>query len=174
MPGNAISTAARQSSEGGAIHMGFVIAWLLCAVFYFMQYALRSAPGVMMPELTAAFALDVVSVSSLIGLYYYSYSIFSILVGAALDRLGGKTVIPVGIVLVAVGAALFGLGSVPTAQFGRLLQARARRARSLAPCTWRRADFPQDTSPRRSALRSALACSVDSLGSLPSAASFTA
>ncbi len=122
MRGNVLSTVPRSPSDRGTLHMGFVIAWLLCAVFYFMQYALRSAPGVMMPELTASFALDVVGVSSLVGLYYYSYSLFSIVVGAALDRLGGKTVIPVGIVLVAGGAVLFGLGSMHTAQAGRLLQ----------------------------------------------------
>jgi MFS family permease len=94
----------------------------LCVVFYFMQYALRSAPSVMMSELSAAFARDLVGVSALVGLCYYSYSLFSIVVGAALDRLGGKAVIPGGIVLVAAGAILFGLGSVETAQIGRLLQ----------------------------------------------------
>ena len=30
-------------------HPLFITAWLLCAVFYFVQYALRSAPGVMVP-----------------------------------------------------------------------------------------------------------------------------
>ncbi|WP_429552139.1 MFS transporter [Paraburkholderia sp. MM5477-R1] len=87
-----------------------------------MQYALRSAPGVMMPELSAAFARDAVAVSALVGLYYYTYALFSIVVGAAIDRLGGKAVIPVSIVLVAAGAVLFGLGRAEAAQIGRLLQ----------------------------------------------------
>ena len=30
------------------------IAWFLAAFFYFYQYALRSAPAVMMPQLAAA------------------------------------------------------------------------------------------------------------------------
>lgn len=102
--------------------MGFVVAWLFCALFYFVQYALRSAPGVMMPELTSAFGLDVVAVSALVGLYYYTYSVFSIIAGAALDRLGAKYVIPAGILMVAIGAALFGLGELQVAQLGRLLQ----------------------------------------------------
>jgi MFS family permease len=76
----------------------------------------------MMPELRAAFARDAVGVSALVGLYYYTYSLFSIVVGAALDRLGARAVIPVGIVTVAAGAVLFGLGSVETAEIGRLLQ----------------------------------------------------
>ncbi|MFP3553074.1 MFS transporter [Paraburkholderia sp. SIMBA_049] len=104
------------------MHVGFVIAWLFCAAFYFMQYMLRSAPGVMMPELSAALSRDALGVGTLVGLYYYTYALFSIVFGALLDRLGGKAVIPVGIVLVAVGAALFGLGSMQAAQIGRLLQ----------------------------------------------------
>jgi MFS family permease len=121
MSSNVVSTV-NTSSEREPIHMGFVIAWLFCAAFYFMQYMLRSAPGVMMPELSAAFARDALGVGTLVGLYYYTYALFSIVCGALLDRLGGKAVIPAGIVLVAVGAALFGLGSVEAAQIGRLLQ----------------------------------------------------
>ncbi|CAG9271330.1 Sugar phosphate permease [Paraburkholderia unamae] len=116
------SRSAQAQTAREPMHIGFVIAWLFCIVFYFMQYALRSAPGVMVPELSAAFGRDAVGVSTLVGLYYYTYSLFSILAGAALDRLGGKSVIPVGIVLVAIGAGLFGLGSVESAQIGRLLQ----------------------------------------------------
>jgi MFS family permease len=104
------------------MHLGFVIAWLFCAAFYFMQYMLRSAPGVMIPELSTAFSRDALGVGALVGLYYYTYALFSIVFGALLDRLGGKAVIPAGIILVAVGAALFGLGSVESAQIGRLLQ----------------------------------------------------
>ncbi|MFM0555963.1 MFS transporter [Paraburkholderia sediminicola] len=65
---------------------------------------------------------DALGVGALVGLYYYTYALFSIVCGALLDRLGGKAVIPAGIVLVAIGAALFGLGSVEAAQVGRLLQ----------------------------------------------------
>jgi MFS family permease len=121
-PASSATRGAAVASQREPMHIGFVIAWLFCIVFYFMQYSLRSAPGVMMPELTAAFARDAVGVSALIGLYYYTYSLFSIVAGAALDRLGGKIVIPVGIVLVAIGAGLFGLGHVESAQIGRLLQ----------------------------------------------------
>ncbi|RXZ38497.1 MFS transporter [Oxalobacteraceae bacterium CAVE-383] len=116
-----ISTAGI-STGGSSIHIGFVIAWLFCAAFYFMQYVLRSAPGVMIPELSAAFARDATGVGALVGLYYYTYALFSIVCGALLDRFGGKAVLPGGIVLVAVGAVLFGMGSVEGAQIGRLLQ----------------------------------------------------
>jgi hypothetical protein len=32
----------------------YVVAWLLCALFYLYQYAMRSAPGVTQDQLTAA------------------------------------------------------------------------------------------------------------------------
>jgi len=34
------------------------VAWLLTAVFYFYQYALRSAPAVMLPQLPDAFGIS--------------------------------------------------------------------------------------------------------------------
>ncbi len=101
---------------------GFILAWALCLVFYFGQYALRSAPGVMIPELTNTFGLSALGISTLVGLYYYTYSTFSLVAGAALDRYGAKYVVPAGILVTALGAVLFGLGSVAGAEFGRLLQ----------------------------------------------------
>lgn len=114
-----------QTNSPGArpqTHPAFIIAWALCLLFYFEQYALRSAPGVMVPELTQAFGLSALGVSSLVGLYYYTYSLFSILAGASLDRYGAKYAIPAGVALLAIGAALFGAGSASAAQWGRLLQ----------------------------------------------------
>jgi MFS family permease len=108
--------------ETGGFHRLFIAAWLLCAVFYFVQYALRSAPGVMIPELTTAWGLDALGISSLLGMYYYTYAAFAIIAGASLDRYGAKYSIPAGIACLAVGTALFGLGSVSVAEFGRLLQ----------------------------------------------------
>ena len=69
--------------EGSDFHWPFIVAWAFCLLFYFGQYALRSAPGVMVPELTGAFGLNGLGVSSLIGLYYYTYSTFAIVAGAA-------------------------------------------------------------------------------------------
>jgi MFS family permease len=103
-------------------HLAFVVAWFFCVLFYFMQYAMRSAPGVMHPELTAAFGLSAVGVSSLIGVYYYTYSTFALVAGASLDRWGAKYTIPFGVTLLAVGSVMFGLGIEWAAHVGRLLQ----------------------------------------------------
>ena len=115
-------TSPTISASCGEFYPLFISAWLLCAVFYFLQYALRSAPGVMIPELTSAWNLSALGLSSLLGLYYYAYAGFSIIAGASLDSYGAKYSIPAGIICLAVGAALFGLGSVGAAQAGRLLQ----------------------------------------------------
>ncbi len=97
-------------------------AWLLTAVYYFYMYALRSAPSVMMPELTEAFAVDALGVSAIVGMFYYGYSPFSLIAGAAIDRFGARRIIPIGAAMVGVGALLFGTGNVAAANIGRFLQ----------------------------------------------------
>src|SRR6201984_1528994 len=97
-------------------------AWLLVAVYYFFQYALRSAPSVMMPQLTEAFGVNALGVSAIVGMFYYGYSPFSLVAGASMDRFGAKRVIPIGAAVVGIGAILFGTGNVATANIGRFLQ----------------------------------------------------
>lgn len=99
-----------------------VIAWLVTSTYYFYQYALRSAPAVMMPQLAEGFGMGTGAVASLVGLFYYGYSPFSLVAGVALDRLGTRRVVPVGAAMVGVGALLFASGSAPLAGVGRFLQ----------------------------------------------------
>jgi MFS family permease len=99
-----------------------VIAWLVTAIYYFYQYALRSAPAVMMPQLSDAFGLTAVGVASLAGLFYYGYSPFSLVAGVAMDRLGPRKVVPIGAATVGIGALLFASGNNEAASVGRLLQ----------------------------------------------------
>jgi MFS family permease len=98
------------------------VAWLITAVYYFYQYTLRSAPAVMMPQLSEAFGLSAMGVASMAGLFYWGYSPFSLVAGAALDRLGPRSVVPLGAAAVGIGALLFGSGSNEMASLGRLLQ----------------------------------------------------
>jgi MFS family permease len=97
-------------------------AWLLVAVYYFYQYALCSAPSVMMPQLTDAFGVNALGVSAIVGMFYYGYSPFSLVAGTSLDRFGAKRVIPIGAAVVGIGAILFGTGNVAAANIGRFLQ----------------------------------------------------
>src|SRR5262245_40050530 len=98
-----------------------ISAWLITAVYYFYQYTLRSAPAVMMPQLSEAFGLSVMGMASLVGLFYYGYSPFSLVAGAAMDRLGPRRVVPLGAAIVGVGALLFASGSREMASVGRFL-----------------------------------------------------
>jgi MFS family permease len=98
------------------------VAWLIAAVYYFYQYMLRSAPAVMMPELGSAFGLGTLGVASMVGLFYYAYSPFSLVAGVAMDRLGPRRVVPIGAAAVGVGALLFATGNVEVASAGRFLQ----------------------------------------------------
>jgi len=98
------------------------VAWLITAVYYFYQYVLRSAPAVMMPELSEAFGLTAVGVASLAGLFYYGYSPFSLVAGVALDRFGPRTVVPIGAAVIGVGALMFASGNGALASAGRFVQ----------------------------------------------------
>jgi len=98
------------------------VAWLVTSVYYFYQYTLRSAPAVMMPQLSDAFGIGPAAVASLVGLFYYAYSPFSLVAGAALDRLGPRRVVPIGAAAMGIGAMMFGTGSSEWASVGRLLQ----------------------------------------------------
>lgn len=101
---------------------GFVVAWGLTVVFYFLEYAVRSSPAVMIPELEKLFSTTALGVSAILGIYYYTYSTMSLVAGAALDHLGAKRTVPVGVAILGVGCLLFSLPSVVDGNIGRLLQ----------------------------------------------------
>ena len=77
-------------------------SWLLTAVFYFCQYAMRSAPAVMMPQLSDAFGLSAMAVASIVGVFYYGYSPFSLVGGAAMDHLGPRRLLPFAAITVGI------------------------------------------------------------------------
>jgi MFS family permease len=115
-----IEVIAQRDSRAG-IRMA-AVAWVLTAVYYFYQYALRSAPAVMMPELSNAFGLTPLGVASIVGLFYYGYSPFSLIAGAAMDRIGPRRLLPGAAAVVGIGALLFATGNSTVAGAGRFLQ----------------------------------------------------
>jgi MFS family permease len=107
---------------GGGPGTAIVIAWLVTAAYYFYQYILRSAPAVMMPQLSAGFGIGAAAVASLVGIFYYGYSPFSLVAGVAMDRMGPRKAIPIGAAMVGAGALLFASGNHFLAGAGRFLQ----------------------------------------------------
>jgi len=100
----------------------FQIAWGLGLCFYFLEYAARSAPAVMIQHLALAFGTTAIGVSAILGTYYYTYSTASLVAGAALDRVGAKKAVPIGIFILAVGCLLFSMPTASAGYAGRLLQ----------------------------------------------------
>src|SRR4029078_3426098 len=95
------------------------VAWLITALYYFYQYTLRSAPAVMMPQLSETFGLSALGMASMVGLFYYGYSPFSLVAGAAMDRLGPRRVVPIGAAIVGVGALGVAHGRTERGKLGR-------------------------------------------------------
>lgn len=98
------------------------VAWLVTCLFYFDQYVARSAPGVMIPQLSAAFGLSAAGLAGLLGLFYFGYSPCSLVAGVAMDRLGVRLAVPIGAAAMGVGALLFASGNPTLAGTGRFLQ----------------------------------------------------
>ena len=115
-------TSPGEASAAKAASNAITLAWLLTAVFYFYQYAMRSAPAVMMPDLTEAFGMTAVGIASLVGLFYWGYAPFSLIAGVAMDQVGPRAVVPLGAASVAIGAILFSLGDPTLGSIGRFLQ----------------------------------------------------
>src|SRR5229473_7245063 len=115
------ASLASEAASGWRIR-GFQIAWGLALCFYFLEYASRSAPAVMIQHLSAAFGTTAIGVSAILGTYYYTYSTASLVAGAALDRVGAKKAVPVGLFILAIGCLLFAIPTAGAGYAGRLLQ----------------------------------------------------
>jgi MFS family permease len=118
----ASAAAAPLSAQNQAQTRAFVIAWFFTVIFYFLEYAVRSSPSVMIAELEDSFKTTAVGIASILGIYYYTYSSMSLVAGAALDHLGAKRSVPVGITILGLGCLLFSVPAVLAGDIGRLLQ----------------------------------------------------
>src|SRR3984885_15150536 len=119
--GSVIASAPNQPAPIRDLKPLFFLAWLLCAIFYFFQYAVRSAPGVMQQELTAAWGGN--HIGAMISAYYVAYALMALVAGVLLDRYGARRSIPLGIVVVAIGCLIFAQGGEAAGMIGFVLQA---------------------------------------------------
>ncbi|MGI9650464.1 MFS transporter [Chryseobacterium sp. RLHN22] len=100
----------------------YIIAWIFGLIFYFLDYVIRSAPAVMLPELVSNFNTTELKLISIVGTYYYTYSTCSLIAGIALDKFGGKNSLFVGALILGIGCLLFLISSQVAGVSGRLLQ----------------------------------------------------
>ncbi|MCD9026891.1 MFS transporter [Luteimonas sp. BDR2-5] len=115
------ATAAPVTGNPTSLKPAYFTAWLLCAIFYFYQYAVRSAPGVMQEELTAAWGGN--HIGTMISAYYVAYALMALVAGVLLDRYGAHRTIPYGIAVVAIGCVIFAQGGEAAGMIGFVLQA---------------------------------------------------
>jgi len=76
----------------------------------------------MLPELSKAFGVGALAVSSILGAYYYTYSVTSLIAGVLLDKLGAKYVVPAGMAVLGLGCLIFAIPQAQMGDLGRLLQ----------------------------------------------------
>src|ERR1700691_732747 len=117
-----MATLALDQKQTGTQTRAFVVAWVFTVLFYFLEYAVRSSPAVMIPELEGSFHTTALGLSAILGLYYYTYSTMSLVAGTALDRLGAKHTVPIGVAILGTGCLLFSAPTVLAGNLGRLLQ----------------------------------------------------
>lgn len=128
-------TATKEIQLMQRLKRGFIISWALGCIFYLLQYAVRSSPAVMLGELSDSFGLSTFQMSSILGTYYYSYAIVSLIAGVAYDKFGAKYPIAIGAGLICLGCLLFSLSGEVTGNAGRLLQG-AGSAFSFTGCVY--------------------------------------
>lgn len=110
------------TQTGEKLQKAFIIAWVFGCIFYFLEYVVRSSPAVMIAELSGSLHVSALRVSSILGTYYYTYSVTSLIAGVALDRYGAKYPIVIGTAILFGGCLLFAVPMVITGDTGRLLQ----------------------------------------------------
>src|SRR5271156_5369567 len=98
-----MATIALDQKQTGPQTRAFVIAWAFTVAFYFLEYAVRSSPAVMIPQLENSFPPTALGRSAILGAFYYAYSTMSLVAGAALDHLGAKRTVPVGAPILGIG-----------------------------------------------------------------------
>ena len=79
------------------------IIWLFITLFYCYQYILRLLPNIVMPELMEKFSIGALSFGEFAGIYYIGYILMQIPFGLLLSRFGGKLVMPISIIIAALG-----------------------------------------------------------------------
>jgi MFS family permease len=117
---NTTTDLPRTQTDTGA--RAFIVAWVFSLAFYFLEYAVRSSPAVMIPQLAKTFGVSTLGVSDILGTYYYTYSTASLIAGVLLDRLGAKYVVSIGMAILGVGCLLFMVPQQGAGYLGRLLQ----------------------------------------------------
>jgi len=99
-----------------------LIIFALASCFYFYEFLMQVAPGVMVQTLMQDFAINATLIGVMSSCFYYSYTFMQFPGGLLLDYYGARRVLPVAICICSIGVFLFGVASsVQTASIGRFI-----------------------------------------------------
>ncbi len=88
------------------------VGWLIFALFYFYQYILRVAPGVLVDEMRHSYRITAEQFASLGALYLLSYSLLQVPLGIIVDKIGVKKMCLYSIAVLTFGAMLMSVTEV--------------------------------------------------------------
>ncbi|MCC7276277.1 MAG: MFS transporter [Alphaproteobacteria bacterium] len=112
-------------SAAETVGLGHGLATRIIAPFaaaYFLSLFFRSINALIAPDLVAELSLGPSDLGFLTAMYFLSFAIFQLPLGALLDRFGARRVQASLVGIAALGAAMIAAGdSLPTVAFGRAL-----------------------------------------------------
>lgn len=80
------------------------LSWCVVVIFYAYQYILRVIPNILLPYIQGKLHIDGVVFGQFSGVYYTGYALFHIPAGFLVARYGLKLMLPVAVLLTALGA----------------------------------------------------------------------
>lgn len=83
------------------------VIWSLAALFYFYENLIQVSPGVMVPDLMKAFAINSAALGSVIAFFFYSYASMQIPVGVLVDNYNARFLLTGAAISCALGCVFF-------------------------------------------------------------------
>jgi len=79
------------------------LIWLSITMFYCYQSVLRMLPNIISDDVMAQFNVGAAEFGSFAGIYYIGYIVVHIPIGIALSKIGARKILPICIILTAIG-----------------------------------------------------------------------
>lgn len=99
-----------------------ILIFILVAGFLAYEMAIQVSPGIITKQLMESLHIDAFSLGVMAGCYYYTYTLLQVPAGLLLDRYSVGKLIPIPILVCAIGAIIFGLATtVIEASIARML-----------------------------------------------------
>ena len=96
--------------HGPGHHLKWVF-WSVPTFFFFFEFFIRVAPGVINQQLQQEFNITPGDVGWMLAVYYYTYAPLQLVVGVLIDRFGPRGFLTGASLVCAIGLVIFGLAS---------------------------------------------------------------